>query len=45
MKKYEQIYKKAYSNKRKFAIGKVEKIMQLENYVGIPGKNILMEII
>ena len=39
------MYKKAYSNKRKFALDKIEKVMQLENYVDIPAKNIAMEII
>ena len=34
-----------FSNKNVFHIEKIEKIMQLEDYVDIQGKNIAMEII
>ena len=45
MWKFEQSFNKAYSNKSKFYLEKIEKIMMLEDYVDIPAKNIAMEII
>ena len=45
MKKFEDSFKKAYSNKSKFYLEKIDKIMMLEDYVDIPAKNIALEII
>ena len=45
MWRFEQSFKKAFVNKEKFYIEKIEKIMMLEDYVKIPAKNIAMEII
>ena len=45
MDKFEQMFSKAFSNKTKFAVEKVEKIMNLDECVKIPLKNIAFEII
>ena len=45
MLKFQRNFKRVYSNKKEFHIEKIEKIMQLEEYVDIPGNHIAMEII
>ena len=45
MLKYQETFKRAYSNKKEFDVQKIEKILEMENYKDIDGKNIAMEII